>query len=166
MALKPNSQNARVLRVLSDGHWHTSSNLVRKTGAKRLNSRMSELRRHGYEIEREVIPGKTGQLGHRYRMSNPPPTAAAAPGSRSRRRSSPSSVVAPRDMLHRYRIYRQVFDEIALLATATTPEDVGVAIVTLGREGEFSGGCLGILDTHGSEEVPGTWIVQPWDTEP
>lgn len=166
MALQPNSQNARVLRVLSDGHWHTSSNLVRKTGAKRLNSRMSELRKHGYEIEREPIPGKTGQLGHRYRMTNPPTTAPAAPGSRSRRRSAPSKVVAPRDMLHRHRLYAMRFDELELVATATTPEDAGVALFTLGREGEFKGSCVGWLDTHGKEDEKGTWILNPFETEP
>lgn len=165
-ALKPESQNARVLRVLSDGLWHTSSNLVRKTGAKRLNSRMSELRKHGYEIEREAIPGKTGQLGHRYRLTNPSAPVAVDPRARSRRRSAPSEVVAPRDMLHRHRLYAMRFDELELVATATTPEDVGVALFTLGNEGEFNGSCVGWLDTHGKEDEKGAWILNPFETEP
>lgn len=164
--LRPNSQNARVLRVLSDGRWHTSANIVRKTGAKRLNSRMSELRKRGYEIEREPIPGKTGELGHRYKLTNPSDPVPDDPVVRSRRRSAPSKVVAPRDLLHRHRIYAMRFDVLELVATATTPEDVGVALFTLGGEGEFNGSCVGWLDTHGNEEEKGTWVLNPFETEP
>jgi hypothetical protein len=69
-------------------------------------------------------------------------------------------------MDHRYRIYRQIYDEIDLVATASTAEDVGVALVTLGREGAFSGACVGLLDTRGNEDEPGVWIIHPWDTAP
>ncbi len=77
-----------------------------------------------------------------------------------------SDVIAPRDALNRYRIYRCVYDKLELLATATTPGDVGCAIVTLGLEGEFAESTLGVLDTHGTDKEPGTWVVSPFDTVP
>jgi hypothetical protein len=47
-----------------------------------------------------------------------------------------------------------------LIATCATPEALGVAIVTLGREGEWEGCPLGCLDTQGQ---PGEkWIFKPW----
>lgn len=53
-----------------------------------------------------------------------------------------------------------------LVATCATPEAVGVALVTLGREGEFDECPIGILDTMGYlEDVEvqgGKWIVKPW----
>ena len=47
-----------------------------------------------------------------------------------------------------------------LIATCGTPEALGVAIVTLAREGEWEGCPIGILDTLGE---PGEkWLVRPW----
>lgn len=51
-----------------------------------------------------------------------------------------------------------------LIATAETPEALGVAIVTLGREGEFEDCPLGVLDTQG--EVGQKWVVRPWLPSP
>lgn len=163
MALKANSQNARVLRVLSDGRWHTTANIVRKSGASRLNSRVSELRNHGYVIEREKVSGEKESLRHRYRCANPP-TAATIEALVDM--VIPGQAIAPRNMENRYRIYKQVFDELELLATATTPGDVGVALVTLGSEGEFAESCVGLLDTHGKENALGTWLINPFDMVP
>lgn len=47
-----------------------------------------------------------------------------------------------------------------LVATAGTPEAVGVALVTLGREGEWDECPVGVLDTEG--EKGQKWIVRPW----
>jgi hypothetical protein len=48
----------------------------------------------------------------------------------------------------------------ALLATCGTPEALGVALVTLGREGELEECPVGILDRQGE---PGQkWIVRTW----
>ena len=47
-----------------------------------------------------------------------------------------------------------------LVATCASPEAVGVALVTLGREGEWDECPVGVLDTMGE---PGEkWIVSPW----
>jgi hypothetical protein len=47
-----------------------------------------------------------------------------------------------------------------LVATCATPEAVGVALVTLGREGEWNECPVGVLDTMGE---PGEkWILRPW----
>lgn len=47
-----------------------------------------------------------------------------------------------------------------LIATATDPQSVGVALVTLGREGEWDECPIGVLDTMG--EKGQKWIVRPW----
>jgi hypothetical protein len=47
-----------------------------------------------------------------------------------------------------------------LVAEAKTPEAVGVALVTLGREGEFEGVPFGLLDREG--EKGRKWLVRPW----
>jgi hypothetical protein len=47
-----------------------------------------------------------------------------------------------------------------LVATATDPESMGVALVTLGREGEWDECPIGILDTEG--ETGKKWLVSPW----
>jgi len=166
--IRPNSQNARILRTLSDGKWRTVASIHRKAGTSRLNSRVSELRKQGFQIEHEVVPGKQGALGHRYKLLNPPsPTELAAI-------VGPAGYVSPgiprgevpRDSTHRFRIYRTQYDELDLVATASTPEEVGLALYTLGLEGVFRGTCAGLLDTYGTDEVPGSWILDPFDTSP
>lgn len=47
-----------------------------------------------------------------------------------------------------------------LVATCGSPEALGVAIVTLGREHEFDECPIGILDTFG--EKGEKWLVKPW----
>jgi len=47
-----------------------------------------------------------------------------------------------------------------LVATCATPEAVGVALVTLGREHEWDECPVGILDTEG--ETGEKWLVRPW----
>lgn len=47
-----------------------------------------------------------------------------------------------------------------LVATCATPEAVGVALVTLGREGEWEGCPVGLLDSEGEEGE--RWLVRPW----
>ena len=166
--IRPYSQNARILRALGDGRWRTVASIHRKAGTSRLNSRVSELRKHGFQIEHEVVPGKQGALGHRYRLLNPPspaemeaivgPFANVPPG-------IPREEV-PRDSTHRFRIYRTQFDELDLVGTASTPEDIGAMIISLGKQGAFVGSCVGLLDTYGTDGVPGTWILDPFDTSP
>jgi hypothetical protein len=48
-----------------------------------------------------------------------------------------------------------------LVATASDPESLGVAIVTLAREHELEGCPIGILDKP-HQDKPGTWLVKPW----
>lgn len=162
--IRAGSQNARIIRALGNGHWTTVSEIHRRAGPSRLNSRISELRKKGYQIEHQ--PRGNGPLGHVYRLLNPPSEEELA-------RLAPEKPVprldrdeVPRDETHRFRIYRQIYDEIDLVATATTAEDVGVALVTLGGEGAFSGSCVGLLDTHGTESKKGTWVLNPWDVTP
>ena len=46
------------------------------------------------------------------------------------------------------------------VATCATEEAVGVAIVTLGREGEFAECPFGLLDREG--ETNQKWLINPW----
>lgn len=48
-----------------------------------------------------------------------------------------------------------------LVASATDAESLGVALVTLAREGEFVECPIGILDKP-HHDKPGTWLVKPW----
>lgn len=47
-----------------------------------------------------------------------------------------------------------------LVAECDSPDAVGVAIVTLGREGEWSECPFGLLDTEG--EKGQKWLISPW----
>ena len=163
MKLKPDSQNARVLRVLSDGRWHTGSNVQRRSGANRLNSRISELRARGFEIESERIGG-AGLLSHRYRLLK----TVAVEGLVTPRRLDDvlDRETVPRDLEHRFRVYRCILDELELVGTAATPEDLGWLIVQLGRLKRFESSCMGVLDTFGHAEEKGTWLLNPFDTAP
>jgi hypothetical protein len=68
------------------------------------------------------------------------------------------------------RIYRLCpgYTEPELIALCPDEAAVGVALCTLGREGEFdpdAGDCaVGILDTQG--ETGRKWIVRPWLASP
>ena len=66
--IRAGSQNARLLEVLADGEWHTSTELHERCGYMRTNSRIAELRTHGHVIAGESVPGKTGTDGYRYRL--------------------------------------------------------------------------------------------------
>jgi hypothetical protein len=48
-----------------------------------------------------------------------------------------------------------------LVATCATPEAFGVALVTLGREGELDGCPVGGLDRFPEEGQP-KWFLLPW----
>lgn len=48
-----------------------------------------------------------------------------------------------------------------LVASATDPQAVGVALVTLALEGEWDDGCpFGLLDSEG--ETGKKWLISPW----
>jgi hypothetical protein len=61
------TQKQRILAVLGDGRWHTAAELYR-TGCV-LHSRISDLRREGYRIERRHVGG-VGAEAHEYRLSS------------------------------------------------------------------------------------------------
>lgn len=65
---RPGSQNARILAVLDDEHWHTVSQIHSVVGPCRLNSRIAELRKKGNAILCRRIPGKTGAEAYEYRL--------------------------------------------------------------------------------------------------
>lgn len=74
----------------------------------------------------------------------------------------------PRQRFALYRICSDVEREKELLATCATPEAVGVALVTLAREGEFTVDdepCrFGLLDRMG--EKGKRWLILPWGPSP
>ena len=68
-SVKPGSQCARVLEVLSDCEWHTVAEIHDRAGTMRLNSRISDLRlKYGYAIEHDVEGAGVGAHKHRYRL--------------------------------------------------------------------------------------------------
>lgn len=147
------TQGQRILRVLADGRWHSTSNIHRQAGNMIVHSRVAELRTRGHEIEHRHVPGRRGACAHQYRWLNPPERSGGAP-----------AFVAPkipRSTETRYRIYSQAFGSPVCIATAATAEDLGVALVTMGREGQFDGVLVGVMDAP-TEGVPGTWLVKPW----
>lgn len=74
------------------------------------------------------------------------------------------------DPRQRYRLYRLCPGETdpELIATCATEAAVGVALCTLGREGEFdvdNGDCsIGVLDSMG--ETGKKWLIKPWLASP
>lgn len=51
-----------------------------------------------------------------------------------------------------------------LVATCASPEAVGVALCTLGAEGEFDDCPVGVLDTEAA--VGRKWVLRPWQASP
>jgi hypothetical protein len=154
------SQTQRVLAVLADGRPHTTSEIHRRAGTMRLNSRISEMRKAGHDIICEKVPGRRGPTAFRYTLLNPPPI------DRNVKVFDvdplPPEVVAPRDAANRYRIYVVPrYGEQRLIATAPDDGGVGKALITLGREGELEGCCVGLGDTHGKEDEPMEWLINP-----
>ncbi len=66
------------------------------------------------------------------------------------------------DPKQRYRLYRlSATDEYPyLLGTCETEADVGMAVITMGREGQLADSSLGILDTMGEKGLK--WLVNPF----
>jgi hypothetical protein len=51
------------------------------------------------------------------------------------------------------------------IASATDPQSLGVALITLAREGTWGNGCpLGLLDREG--ETGQKWLILPWQPSP
>lgn len=168
MSVTPNSQCARILRVLADGRWHSMSEIHRRAGNCVLHSRISDLRlRHGYMIEHDHVKAKSAALANRYRLLTPITREEVARlVTRAQEIPTLDRASVPRDPDHRYRIYRQVYSELQLVGTAKSEFGVGSKLVELGRDGVFDGSCPGLLDTHGTDEEGGTWILNPFDTTP
>jgi hypothetical protein len=121
----------------------------------RLNSRVSELRKRGHDIECERRKG-TGPRAFFYRWLNvtddyrareTPPTMAD-PG-------------IPNTPATRMRIYTRVGGDLRCIAACATPEAMGVALATLAAEGEFDGKLVGVMDRPGDDE-PGHWLFRPF----
>ena len=52
------------------------------------------------------------------------------------------------------------------LATCASEEAVGVALCTLGREGEFEGCPVGLLERGAGKDGAGKWLILPWLPSP
>lgn len=154
------THGARLLAVLADGKWHSTSALHRRAGNMIVHSRISELRKKGYRIEHRHVPGKIGAVAHKYQWQD-------APGVETHDEPEPMfewDDLAPRRPEERFRIYKHTIDEpLQLIATCASPEAVGVALCTLAAEGEFDRAAVGVLDTNGSDDKPGFWVVNPWE---
>lgn len=147
------SQCERVLSVLGDGRWHSVSGIHRKAGTMRLNSRISELRSRGHEIECERRKG-TGPRAFFYRWTNIPDEYRA----REPRMPDPGMPSTPAT---RMRIYTRVGGDLRCIAACADAESLGVALVTLAADGEFDGKLVGVMDRPDADE-PGRWLFRPF----
>ena len=57
----------RLLDRLSDGRWHSAAELYFELNVM-VHSRVADLRRRGYVVECERIPGERGARAYRYRL--------------------------------------------------------------------------------------------------
>jgi biotin operon repressor len=159
VGVRANSQNARVLRALADGGWHTSTHLRRATGTH-VTKQVYELRQHGYKIEMR----RQGNV-IRYRLKKP---LTAAETRRLVKGPGPPSLSLPRDNIprtasNRFRIYRVVADKLDLVGVASSEGEFGEVVCRLAKDGAFAQSGVGLLDTHGSETQSGDWLLLPWD---
>lgn len=166
--MKPGSQTSRILSVLWDGKEHSVTEIHRRAGTSRLNSRISDLRKQGCVIECRRKPNRKGPSAYVYQLLSTPPGLKAPLDQEEwahlteeaeRRREE-----IPRDALHRYRLYAlRKGGVLDIIGATPTAEQLGRMIVSKGRDGLLSELCLGVLDTFGTETSTGTWIVNPWD---
>lgn len=184
MALRADSQNGQIITLLKErGGWVNVADLHRRAGTSCVvNSRISELRnKHGYKIEHRVEPGKTrAALANQYRLLDSPnatpvgretkrPAAVAEKITFGPPRTILNRDLVPRDSAHRFRIYRLYRGELELAGYAPTEGKLGPVLCAMGRKGEFTESCIGLLDTYGvgnDKGMTGTWLISPWDTEP
>jgi biotin operon repressor len=162
------SQTSRILAVLWDGREHSVPEIHRKAGTSRLNSRISDLRKKGYEIECRRRPHRIGASAYAYRLVSTPPDArppeVQVEWERAVSEAESKREQIPRDLLHRYRLYAvRKGNVLDILGATATPAEIGEMIVSMGREGLLTNLCIGLLDTYGTETTTGTWIVNPWD---
>ena len=161
------SQSSRILDALKDGKWTSINEIHRRAGTSRLNSRVSDLRKQGFKIEHREVKGKPrASLRHQYRLVDRP-AILPDPGT-AKDRWTLDRDKTPRDVKRRYRIYIvNERNKLLLMATAPTEEKVGVEICRLGRSGQISRACVGVLDSHGIENEieQGNWIVNPFDAK-
>jgi hypothetical protein len=68
------------------------------------------------------------------------------------------------DPRQRFALYRLCEGDLQLIATCESAEAAGVALVTLGREGEWDDCPVGLLDRDG--EVGRKWLIRPWLPSP
>lgn len=67
------SQCAAILRVLRDGQPHSVRTIHERAGFSRLNSRITDLRKAGYDIEHRVIEAPSQVDRHVYQLLASPP---------------------------------------------------------------------------------------------
>lgn len=80
------SQSSKLLRILEDGDWHTTRDLLRDVPCI-VHSRIAELRKRGYTIEHETVG--VGAEGSRYRLIS---DEASAPSPVLPQQDNPSGV--------------------------------------------------------------------------
>lgn len=92
------SQCAKILRALEMGGWWTTRELYEHVGGCVLHSRVAELRKRGFLIEHEYVPGKSGSEGSKYRLAPSSSPAGAEPTPLSPA-PAPLSATEPGDVL-------------------------------------------------------------------
>lgn len=155
---------AKVLAALSDGKPHSTASLYRQCGGMILHSRIADLRKQGHTIVCEHVKGKIGAAAYRYTWIDAPPQPATVP----RQLTLTTDDIAPRTENERYRLFRvRNGGPPEIVCTVSSMEAVGVALCTLGAEGEWDDVCVGVQDCLArwddkQDKWVGKWLVKPW----
>lgn len=84
------TQTGAILEVLKDGKEHSVAEIHRRAGTSRLNSRISDLRRHGHVIRCFTVKGRTNAERYVYQLLYSLTEPGVAP--RERHMTAPGSV--------------------------------------------------------------------------
>jgi len=160
--VKPETHCGRVLAALADGKPHTTRQLYRECGPMILHSRVADLRRKGYDITCEHIPGKgMGAGAYRYQWLDAP-----APEAGNGQLTITTDEIAPRVPSERYRIFRvRNGGAPEILATVGSEDAIWGAIRLLSEEGELDDACLGVMDALDHQDNGkwvGKWLLLPY----
>lgn len=94
--VKPGSQNHRIVEALKAGGWMTTAEIHQAAGFSRLNSRVAELRAHGYDIPCRPIEGaRPGPHAQEYRLAGTPDETTGAGSGHGAQRDAATGSVCP-----------------------------------------------------------------------
>jgi hypothetical protein len=156
--VRPDTHCGKVLAALSDGKSHTTRQLYREVGPMILHSRVADLRKRGYRIECDHIPGKgTGAGAYRYIWVDAPGVPSGGNG--QAQMTITTDDIAPRVPAEQFRIFRvRNGGAPEILATVGNESEIWPAIRLMSEEGMLDDACLGVMDALDHQDANGKWV--------